>query len=168
MAFRRIFLLLCVWMCVYRALAAPPPVSVNEMADEALQQASGGEEGDAAAAELKRMAEELSALRADAARQEEEQAVAVKAAEREALEGSATAEVMRESLRRVQTELSATKARLASATARYQRAVQDMSQDADRLAAARRVRDDVGRIKKRLEDFKAAQRSSGPPDPDLR
>jgi hypothetical protein len=139
---------------------------VNEMAEEALQQASG--EGDAAAAELKRMAEELSALRADAARQEEEQAVTVKAAEREALEGSATAEVMRESLRRVQTELSATKARLASATARYQKAVHDMGQDADRLAAARRVRDDVGRIKKRLEDFKAAQRSSGPPDPDLR
>lgn len=105
------------------------------------------------------MTEELKVLRADAARQEAEHSAAQRAALEDAQEGSAAAEVLRESLRKVRADLDATKQRLAAASARYARTVENMARDADRMSAARRVRDDVSRMRQRLEGFKAAQKS---------
>ena len=136
-------------------------VGVSDLAAEVLQAANGGEEaapGKDAAAQLQAVTAELARLREESAAQESEHRDLLAAAEREAVEGSAAAEVQSAAYRAVRAKLEATKRKLAAASARYQRMVESMGQENDRVAAAQRVGADVQRIKQRLEQFKAAQR----------
>lgn len=115
------------------------------------------QKGDAAA-QLQAVTAELAQLREVQAAQEVEHQKLLAAAEREAVEGTASAQVQSAAYRRVRSQLDATKRRLAAASTRYKRMVESLGQEDDRVAAAKRVGDDVQRIKQRLQQFKEAQR----------
>jgi hypothetical protein len=133
---------------------------VSALAAEVLEAANGG--GDppvgGAAERLRAVTAELAQLRQEAAAQEVEQRDLLAAAEREAVEGAASAQVQSAAYRRVRSQLEATKRRLAAASTRYKRMVESLGEEEDRVAAAKRVGGDVQRIKQRLAAFKEAQR----------